>query len=65
MFNFANCSVLLFAPHFCNCVDEYVFSHMKAFKLQIVVQNQTSATVSCNYDLWPMDHRPSILGLGE
>lgn len=65
MFNFADCSVLLFAPHLCNCVDEFVFSLMKPFKLQIIVQTPASATVSSNYDLWPMDHRPSILGLGE
>ena len=65
MFNFVDCSVLLFAPHFCNCVDEFVFSFLKPFKLQIIVQTPASATVSSNYDLWPIDHRPSILGLGE
>ena len=65
IFNFAVFSGFLFAPHICNCVDEFVFSLMKAFKLQIIVQTPTSATVSSNYDLWPMDQRPPILGLGE
>ena len=55
MLNFAIFSVLMFAPHICNCVDEFVFSLMKAFKLQIIIQTPTNATVSSNCDLWPMD----------
>ena len=56
---------LLFAPCICNSVTGFVSSHMKAFKLQIVVQTPTSATASSNYYLRPLDQRPSICGLGE
>ena len=51
---------LLFAPCICNCVTGFVSSHMKAFKLQMVVQAPTSATASSNYYLGPLDQRPSI-----
>ena len=44
-FNFANCSVLLFAPYICNCVARFVSSHRKAFKIKMVVQAPRSATL--------------------
>ena len=47
-FNFANCSVLLFAPYICNCVARFVSSHRKAFKTQMVVQAPRSATLQFN-----------------
>ena len=56
---------LLFAPCICNCVTGFVSNHLKAFKLQMVVQAPTSATASSNYYLGPLDQRPSIWGLGE
>ena len=51
---------LLFAPCICNCVIGFVSCHMKAFKLQMVVEAPTSATASSNYYLGPRDQRPSI-----
>ena len=51
---------LLFAPCICNCVIGFVSCHMKAFKLQMVVEAPTSATASSNYYLGPLDQRPSI-----
>ena len=51
---------LLFAPCICNCVTGFVSSHMKAFKLQMVVQAPTCATASSKYYLGPLDQRPSI-----
>ena len=41
-------------------------NHLKAFKLQMVVQAPMSATASSNYYyMGPLDQRPSIGGLGE
>ena len=51
---------LLFAPCTCNCVAGFVSSHMKAFKLLVVVQAPTSAIASSNYYLGPLGQRPSI-----
>jgi len=51
---------LLFSPCICNCVIGFVSSHMKVFKLQMVVQAPTSATASSNYYLGPLGQRPSI-----
>ena len=51
---------LLFAPCIFNCVTGFVSNHLKAFKLQMVVQAPTSATASSNYYLGPLDQRPSI-----
>ena len=51
---------LLFAPCICNCVTGFVSNLLKAFKLQMVVQAPRSATVSSNYNLGPLDQRPSI-----
>ena len=56
---------LLFAPCTCTCVAGFVSSHMKAFKLQVVVQAPMSATAFSNYYLGPLGQRPSIWGLGE
>ena len=51
---------LLFAPCICNCVAGFVSSHMKAFKLLVVVQAPTSAIASSNYYLGPLGQRPSV-----
>ena len=51
---------LLFAPCTCTCVAGFVSSHMKAFKLQVVVQAPMSATAFSNYYLGPLGQRPSI-----
>ena len=51
---------LLFAPCTCKCVAGFVSSHMKAFKLQVVVQAPMSATAFSNYYLGPLGQRPSI-----
>ena len=51
---------LPFAPCICNCVTAFVSNHLKAFKLQMIVQAPTSATASSNYYLGPQDQRPSI-----
>ena len=52
---------LLFAPYTCNCVTGFVSNHLKAFKLQMVVQAPTSATTSSNnYYLGPLDQRWSL-----
>ena len=56
---------LLFAPCICNCITGFVSNHLKAFKLQMVVQAPTSATTSSKYYLGPLDQRPSIRALGE
>ena len=52
-------------PYICNCKMGFVSNHLKAFRLQMVVQAPTSATTSSNYYLGPQDQRPSIWGLGE
>ena len=51
---------LLFAPCICNCITGFFSNHLKAFKLQMVVQAPTSATTSSKYYLEPLDQRPSI-----
>ena len=51
---------LLFAPCICNCVTGFVSNHLKAFKLQMVVQVPASAAASSNYYLGPLDQRPAI-----
>ena len=51
---------LLFAPCVCNCITGFFSNHLKAFKLQMVVQAPTSATTSSKYYLEPLDQRPSI-----
>ena len=51
-------------PYICNCIMEFS-NHLKAFKLQMVVQAPMSATASSNYYLGPLDQRPSIRGLEE
>ena len=52
---------LLFAPCICNCITGFVSNHLKAFKLQMVVQAPTSATTSSNnYYLGPLDQRWSL-----
>ena len=52
-------------PYICNSTTGFVSNHLKAFKLQMVVQAPMSATVSSNYYLGPLDQRPSLLGLGK
>ena len=47
-------------PYICNCIMGVVSNHLKAFKLQMVVQVPTSAEASSNYNLGPLDQRPSI-----
>ena len=45
---------LLFAPCICNCVTGFVSNHLKAFKLQMVVQSPTpSPTIT--WDPWIRD----------
>ena len=56
---------LLFAPCVCNCITGFFSNHLKAFKLQMVVQAPTSTTAFSNYYLGPLDQRPSLLGLGK
>ena len=56
---------LLFAPCICNYITGFVSSHMKAFKLQMVVQTPATAVASSNYYLMPLDQISSIWGLGE
>ena len=51
---------LLFAPCICNCITGFVSSHMKAFKLQMVVQTSTTAAASSNYYLGPLDQKSSV-----
>ena len=51
---------LLFAPCTCNCVTGFVSKHLKAFKLQMVVQAPTSAIATNNCYLGPLDQRTSI-----
>ena len=43
-----------------NCVMEFVFSHMKAFKLQTVAQTPATVAASSNYCLVTLDQRLSI-----
>ena len=38
-------------PYTCNCKMGFVSNHLKAFKLQMVVQGPTSVTASSNYYL--------------
>ena len=56
---------LLFASCICNWVTGFVYSHIKAFKLQMVAQTPATAAASSNYYLGPLDQRHSIWGLGE
>ena len=56
---------LPFAPCICNCGAGFVSSHMKAFKLQMVVQTLATGATSFSYYLGPLDQRPSIWELGE
>ena len=49
---------LLFAPCTCNCVTGFVSNHLKAFKLQTVVQAPRSATDSSSYYLGPQIRDP-------
>ena len=51
---------LLFAPCICDSVDGFVSKHLKAFKLQMVVQAPTSAIATNNCYLGPLDQRTSI-----
>ena len=46
-------------PYICNYIMGFVSNHLKAFKLQMVVQAPMSATASSNYYLGPLDQRPS------
>ena len=48
-----------------NCVMGFVFSHMKAFKLQMVAQTPATVATSSNYYLGTLDQRLLIWGLGE
>ena len=43
-----------------NCVMGFVFSHMKAFKLQMVAQTPPTVATSSNYYLGTLDQRLSI-----
>ena len=49
---------LLFAPCIRDSVTGFVYKHLKAFKLQMVVQAPTSATTSSDY-LGPLDQKAS------
>ena len=44
-------------PYICNYIMGFVSNHLKAFKLQMVVQAPMSATASSNYYLGPLDER--------
>ena len=48
---------LLFAPCICSCVDGFVSSCMKVFKLQMIVQPSMSATASSNFYLGTLSMR--------
>ena len=50
----------LILPYVCNCKMGFVSNHLKASKLQMVVQAPTSATASSIYYLGPLDQRPSV-----
>ena len=52
-------------PYICNCKLVFVSNHLKASKLQMVVQAPPSATASCNCYSGPLDQRPSVWQLGE
>ena len=60
-----NVLFLLFAPYICNCITGFIFSRMKAFKLQMVAQTPATAVASSNFYLGPLDQISSIWGLGE
>ena len=45
-------------PYICNCIMGFVSIHLKAFKLQMVVQAPMAATNSSNYYLGPLDQAP-------
>ena len=47
-------------PYIYNCIMGFVPNHLKAFRLQMVVQAPTSATTSSNCYLGLLDQRPSI-----
>ena len=51
-------------PYVYNCKMGFS-KHLKAFKLQMVVQAPTSAIASSDYYLGPLDQGPSIWVLGE
>ena len=51
---------LLFAPCIHNCVTGFVFSHMKAFKLQMVAQTPAITAASPDYYLGPLDQTSSV-----
>ena len=51
---------LLFAPCICNCVTGFVFSHMKAFKLQMVAQTPVLIAASSDYYVGPLDQTSSL-----
>ena len=51
---------LLFAPCICNCVTGFVFSHMKAFKLQMVAQTPALIAASSDYYVGPLDQTSSL-----
>ena len=64
-YNNSDCSIFAVtdAPCICNCVIGFVSSHMKSFKLQMVVQVPMSATASSNYYyMGPLDQRPQYEG---
>ena len=48
-----------------NCKMGFVFNHLKAFRLQMMVQAPMSATTFSNCYLGPLDQRPSIWGWAE
>ena len=53
---------LLFAPCICNCVTAFVYSHIKAFTLQMVAQTPATAAASSNYYLGPWIRDPQYEG---
>ena len=60
-FNFdSECCVFAVWSLHCNCITGFVFSHMKAFKLQMVAQTPATAVASSNYYLGPLDQISSI-----
>ena len=52
-------------PYICNYKTGCISNHLKAFKLQMVVQASMNTTTSSNYLLGPKDLKHSIWGLGE
>ena len=51
---------LLFAPCICNCITGFVYSRMKALKLQMVAQTPAITAASPDCYLGPLDQTSSL-----